>query len=65
MLLLDVELLDAAGIEALFVMRFNRRLASVSAEAFVGELLHKALAVRHVVTGYNFAFGHNRTSIKR
>jgi len=55
-----VELLEAAGIEALFVMRFNRQLASVSAQAFVEGLLHKTLSVRHVVTGNNFAFGHNR-----
>jgi riboflavin kinase/FMN adenylyltransferase len=55
-----VELLEAVGIEALFVMRFNKKSASVSAYDFVGSLLHRQLGVRHVVTGYNFAFGHNR-----
>ena len=55
-----VELLESAGIKALFVMRFNRKLASLSAQVFVEDLLHKTLSVRHVVTGYNFAFGHNR-----
>jgi riboflavin kinase/FMN adenylyltransferase len=55
-----VELLESMGIEALFAVRFNRRLASLSAQAFVEELLHKTLSVRHVVTGTNFAFGHNR-----
>ena len=55
-----VKLLKAAGIELLFVMRFNHKLASLSAHAFVEELLHKTLSVRHVVTGYNFAFGKGR-----
>jgi riboflavin kinase / FMN adenylyltransferase len=55
-----VELLEAAGIEVMFVMRFDKKLASLSARAFVEDLLHKTLGVRHVVTGYNFAFGKGR-----
>jgi riboflavin kinase/FMN adenylyltransferase len=55
-----VELLERVGIEVIFALRFNQKLASFSAQAFVEELLHRDLAVRHVVTGYNFAFGKGR-----
>ncbi len=54
-----VELLRDGDIEALFVARFNPGFALLSAEDFVN-ILHHRLAARHVVTGYNFAFGNNR-----
>jgi riboflavin kinase/FMN adenylyltransferase len=55
-----VKLLAEAGIDALFLVRFNRKFAAQSAQSFIEGILHENLAVRHVVTGYNFAFGHNR-----
>jgi len=55
------ELLRDAGIDILFVVRFNERFSSLAAEAFVQEVLHRQLAVKHVVTGYNFAFGKGRS----
>jgi len=54
-----IELLRDYGIEHIFLMRFNGRLAATSADDFVN-LLHKQLAVTHIVTGYNFAFGKGR-----
>jgi len=48
------------GIDNLLLMRFNQALASTPADMFVEELLHKRLGVKHVVTGYDFAFGKNR-----
>lgn len=54
------ELIRDAGIDILFVVRFNKAFSSLSADSFVEEVLHRALAVRHVVTGYNFAFGKGR-----
>ncbi len=55
-----IALLSELGIEILFLARFNRRLASMTAEAFIEELLCRQLAARHVVTGFNFAFGAGR-----
>jgi len=48
------------GIELLFLVRFNARFASLSPESFVTDVLHRDLEAKHIVTGYNFAFGKNR-----
>jgi riboflavin kinase/FMN adenylyltransferase len=55
-----LELLRDCGIDCVYVVRFNARFAATSAHDFIETLLHKKLAVRHVVTGYNFAFGNHR-----
>ena len=55
-----LELLEEAGIELVFMMRFNKKLASTPAKAFVDDILHGQLKAKHVVTGYNFAFGKGR-----
>lgn len=49
-----------AGMSAVFLARFNHALASHTAQEFVEEILVRQLAVRHVITGYNFAFGKGR-----
>lgn len=54
------ELLKASGLDFLFVARFNARFAAMTADDFVGKVLCEQLKVRHVVTGYNFAFGKGR-----
>jgi riboflavin kinase / FMN adenylyltransferase len=53
-------LLAEAGVEDLFVLRFDRALASLSAEDFVNDLLAARLGARHVVVGQDFTFGHGR-----
>ncbi len=55
-----LRLLSDAGIDIAFLARFNRALAALAAHEFVGDILHKQLGVRHVVTGYDFAFGKGR-----
>jgi riboflavin kinase/FMN adenylyltransferase len=55
-----LQLLDDAGMHSVFLARFNAKLAATSAEDFVKTILHEQLGVRHVVTGYDFAFGKNR-----
>ena len=50
----------SAGIEKLYVMRFNRAFSALSAYDFISDILWKTLRVRHVLTGYNFAFGKGR-----
>jgi len=50
----------AAGIGAVFLVRFNARFAGLSPADFVQDVLVRDLQARHVVTGYNFAFGKGR-----
>ncbi|WP_416898120.1 MAG: bifunctional riboflavin kinase/FAD synthetase [Minwuia sp.] len=48
------------GIDLMAVSSFGSRLAMMSAQDFVGEMLVRRLGVGHVVVGYDFAFGHKR-----
>ena len=52
--------LSALGIEEAVVLRFNRALASTSAEEFVVQILVKQLHGQHVVVGEDFRFGARR-----
>ena len=51
----------ALGVDILYLIRFDSDLAALSAEAFIHSLLVKGLGVRHVVVGYDFAFGRGRS----
>lgn len=53
-------LLRNAGVDFLYVSRFDHTLSLMSAEEFVTGVLLEGLKVGHVVTGHNFAFGHKR-----
>lgn len=53
-------LLRDAGVDYLFVARFNAAFSMLSAEEFIQDILLKGLHVAHVVTGHNFAFGYRR-----
>ena len=55
----------ALGVEAMVVIRFDRTFSRLAAEAFIDEVLVDALRVRHVVSGYDFVFGHNRSGSSR
>ena len=55
-----MQLFQELGIDAVFLVRFNAAFAAHTPEDFVEKILVGALAIRHVVTGYNFAFGKNR-----
>jgi len=52
--------LEAHGVDALFVLHFDLEFSRKSAEDFVTEVLVDGLGARHVVVGYDFAFGHRR-----
>jgi len=54
-----LELLADAGIDAVLLLRFSRKLAAMPPEAFV-ERLHRTLRFRHLHIGYDFAFGKDR-----
>lgn len=54
-------ILESFGVDVLFVLNFDETLATMSAEAFVRDILVGKLAVSHVVTGYDQRFGKDRT----
>jgi riboflavin kinase/FMN adenylyltransferase len=56
-----LEGLSALGCDSVGLLRFNAKLASMPAEAFVDEVLVGRLAVREVWTGPGFRFGKGRT----
>ncbi|MCX7896399.1 MAG: bifunctional riboflavin kinase/FAD synthetase [Rhodocyclaceae bacterium] len=53
-------LFDACGVDEVFLLHFSRRLASLSAEAFIERVLVKGLAVRYLIVGDDFRFGQGR-----
>jgi riboflavin kinase/FMN adenylyltransferase len=53
-------MLEAAGVDILYIVRFDKKFSEFSADAFVNEILKQKLGAKHVVTGENFVFGHKR-----
>jgi riboflavin kinase/FMN adenylyltransferase len=54
------QLFAQAGADGMLVFRFDKALATTSAEDFVAEILGKQLGVAAVVTGTDFTFGRGR-----
>ena len=52
--------LHASGVTHIAMPRFNAAFARMSAETFLDDILLKRLGAKVVVTGENFAFGHQR-----
>jgi len=55
-----VEALRSYSIQQLCVLRFNKKLASMSAQTFIEQLLVQGLNVRYLVVGDDFKFGKDR-----
>jgi riboflavin kinase / FMN adenylyltransferase len=55
-----LELLAQHGMDVALVLAFDTTLAGLSPDDFVARILVEALAVRHVVIGYDFRFGRAR-----
>lgn len=55
-----LELLEAAGVDATYVVHFDEERAKETAEEFVHEVLVGCLSARQVVVGEDFHFGHKR-----
>jgi riboflavin kinase/FMN adenylyltransferase len=55
-----VEALRCYSIQQLCVLKFNKKLAQMTAEDFVRQLLVDGLNVRYLVVGDDFKFGKNR-----
>jgi riboflavin kinase/FMN adenylyltransferase len=53
-------LIEAAGVDRLVVLRFDREMAALSARDFMEQVLLRQLGVRVLVTGYDNRFGHDR-----
>ncbi len=53
-------LLQEAGVDLHYVLRFDEEFAQTAAEAFVQDILVGAMGVRHVVVGADFCYGHKR-----
>jgi riboflavin kinase / FMN adenylyltransferase len=54
------ELIEAAGVDLLFTLRFDREFAAKTAEDFVADLLVAKLGAKHIVVGQDFTFGKGR-----
>ena len=55
-----LDALAGAGIRRALCLRFDQRLASLSADEFIQQVLVKALRARAVIVGDDFRFGHGR-----
>lgn len=55
-----IDALASAGIERVFIQRFNRRFASLSAADFVERVLVRGCAVRWLMVGDDFRYGARR-----
>lgn len=55
------ERIASLGIDVLVVESFGGELGRMTPEEFAREILHSRLAARHVVVGYDFTFGRDRT----
>jgi len=55
-----LELLAAAGCDAVVVESFDASYATLAAEPFVDDVLVSAVKARAIVVGYDFIYGHSR-----
>lgn len=55
-----LELVRQLGPDYFVMLRFNQTLASLNAQVFVRDLLHRSLNIKRLYVGDDFKFGHNR-----
>ncbi|MBU1002719.1 MAG: bifunctional riboflavin kinase/FAD synthetase [Proteobacteria bacterium] len=55
-----LELISAHGLEICVVLEFTRAMAALVPEEFVRQYLVEALSMKHMVIGYDYAFGKGR-----
>ncbi len=53
-----LELLEATGVDATALLRFDKEFSEMSPEDFVRSVLVESLAVRHILVGHDWRFGH-------
>jgi len=54
-------MLKQLGVDVLYAVPFNAKLAAMSADEFIDRVLARGLGVRHVLIGGDFQFGKDRT----
>lgn len=55
-----IKQLEKQDVKVVFPLQFNPAFSKISAAAFVDDILVKHLAIKHVVIGHDFIFGHKR-----
>ncbi len=55
-----LRLISESGIDVIICLPFTREFASISAHAFVRDILVDLIGVKEVVVGYDYAFGNRR-----
>jgi len=53
--------LDALGVDRLYLLPFDREMASLTDEAFAREVLSEGLGIKHAAVGFDFTFGKGRS----
>ncbi|MBV8803178.1 MAG: bifunctional riboflavin kinase/FAD synthetase [Gammaproteobacteria bacterium] len=53
-------LLSASGVDQVCVVRFNAKIAALTAEEFIKKILCETLHVKHLIVGKDFRFGYQR-----
>ena len=56
-----IDFLQSLGISAVFILQFDERLANMSPIDFISKILVSRLKVQHLVIGYDWQFGKNRS----
>lgn len=54
------EILDSLNIDYLIIQKFDKEFSHLTPESFYRDIIAKHLNLKHVVTGFNHAFGKNR-----
>jgi riboflavin kinase/FMN adenylyltransferase len=57
--------IESMGVEFLVVINFDKEFAKITADEFVEKVLVHGFEASYVVSGFNFAFGRNRTGNTR
>ena len=55
-----LNLISKEGLDTIFCLPFTREFASISAEAFVKDLLVGKIGIKELVVGYDYTFGSDR-----
>jgi riboflavin kinase/FMN adenylyltransferase len=55
-----IHLLDTFNIDHLLILNFNEEFSKLTADAFIEDILIKAIGTKYLVLGYDHRFGNNR-----
>ncbi len=55
-----IAVLESLGVEYVYLLRFDRDLAALSAQRYIDDILVEGLGIRALIAGSDFRFGHRR-----